>query len=515
MIVAHHDGGKGALQWMEEAGYTTKDLDSDGKFFLINCHFHLHNWNNTSEIASALSETDFEETPALYYLTALSNLVVAIPTELRNTVLVQVPFEAAGFSLASDTVALNARRVAHRNFLKAKEAAERFNCPLAARQWDEYALWLELRDPEQNTQGRKRLKEKLCNQDIALGFVQYAIEFGIQLDFDVVEQDIERNIAINGGITLDSAIARFALAFTKSTPEEVADYIARHHDQLVGHINSKILVYRQVELFSLAGLTERANAVLDELPKGEISEEDEENLRRIISEAQVNDPVESRKAQYEATGALNDLITLVAELENNQQWEEMCEFGRRMFEETHSVEDAERLINAFHKTQKSKELVEFINEISDFLPLSRHLQMFYAWGLYNEGAFLQSRATLENLSDDMEDPNYRTLQLYLGIAMGDWTSLSAYITNEYQNRHNRSARDLMRTAQLSLYLGLPYAKDFVLEAVSKAEDDASIFAGANFIATSAGWEDDPIYSQWLDRAMELSDDDGPLQRMSP
>ena len=514
IIVDHHDGAAGALQWMEKVGYTAKDLDSDGKFILIDRQLQLHHWDNASEIASTLSETDFEETPALHFLTALTKLAVTVPAEFRKVVLVQVPFQAAGFSLASDAVSMDARGVAHRHFLNAKAAAERLNCPLAARQSDEYALWLELRDPEQYTQGKNRLEEKLRDQNSALNFVHLAIGFGIKLDFDGVERDIERNIAINGGLTIDSALARFALAFTKPTPEEIADYIAHHYHQLADYIDQKIMVYRQIEMYSRAGLIERANTILDELLKGEISKEDEGNLRRIISEAQGKDPVESRKAQYEATGALNDLINLVVELEINQQWEEMCEFGRHLFEETHSVEDAERLINAFHRSQKSKELVEFINENSEKLPKSRHLQIFYAWGLYNEGALLQSHAILKNLSDNVEDPNYRTLQLNLGIAMGDWASLATYITNEYQNKHNRSAQDLMSTAQLALHLGLPHAKDFVFEAVSKAEDDASIFAGANFIATSAGWEDDPIYSQWLDRAVELSDDDGPLQRMS-
>jgi len=514
MIVEHHDGVAGALQWMEKVGYTAKDMDSDGKLILIHYLFQLGHWDNVSEIASALSETDFEETPALHFSTALSKLVSAVPIEFRKVILVHVPFEAARFSLASDAVAMDARRVAHRLFLKAKEAAERLNCPLAARQSDEYALWLELRDPKQKTNGKNRLKEKLRDQDNALGFVRYAIEYGIELDLDAVERSIERNIAINGGISLDSALARYALAFTKSTPEEMANYIARHYNQLVDYIDSKILLHRQIELFLHAGLIQRAQAILDELLEEEIPDTDEEVLRGKISEAQGNDPVKSRKAQYETTGALNDLINLVAELKNSERWDDIYEFGRRLFEETHSLEDAERLVEAFNKTQNSKELVEFINEIPEFLPQSRNLQTFYAWGLYNEGEFLQSRGVLNNLSDDVEDPNFRTLQWKLGIAMGDWASLSAYVTNEYQNRHNRSAQDLMGAAQLTLHLGLPYAKEFVFEAVSKAEDDATIFAGAYFIATSAGWEDDPIFYQWLDRAVELSDDDGPLKRVS-
>ena len=33
MIVAYHDGAEGALSWMDDAGYTIGDLDSDGKSY--------------------------------------------------------------------------------------------------------------------------------------------------------------------------------------------------------------------------------------------------------------------------------------------------------------------------------------------------------------------------------------------------------------------------------------------------------------------------------------------------
>ena len=56
--------------------------------------------------------------------------------------------------------------------------------------------------------------------------------------------------------------------------------------------------------------------------------------------------------------------------------------------------------------------------------------MSYAWGLYNEGALLEARAALAELSDDAGSTNYRALQVNLGIATGDWASLSAYLANE-------------------------------------------------------------------------------------
>ena len=514
IIVAHHDGAECALKWMTDAGYTIDDLDSDGKSFLLTYQLQLGYWSDAAQTVGALSEADFDEAPLLHRLSALTTLVPAVPVDFRAVVLTQVPFEVADFPLASDAVAMDARHAAHKYFLNAVEAAKQLSCPLAARTDDEYALWLELRDPVQSLHGKNRLENKLRDPNTALGFVHYALQFGIKLDLNAVERDIERSIAINGGMTIDAAIARFALAFTQPTAEEVANYIARYHNQLAAHIDTKLMRYRQIEMLSHAGLVERANEVLDRLLEEGIPAEQESNLRRIISEAQGRDPVESRKAQYEETRSLGDLINLVAELEEHQHWDDLCEFGKLLFEETHSLRDAERLVNAFNNTHRSEELVGFLNENNDLLSQSKHLRMSYAWGLYHEGAFLESRTVLAELSDDVGSPNYRSLQVNLGIATGDWASLTAYIANEYQNRDDRSAHDLIGAAQLALHLGSPHAKDLVFEAAAKADDDSAILTAAYFIATSAGWEDDPEVSQWLKKAAELSGDDGPLQRMS-
>lgn len=514
MIVAHHDGAGAALSWMNEADYSVGDLDSDGKSFLLSHQLQLGRWDDAAQTTGTLSEEDFDETPILHHVAALATLAPTVPQDLRAFFLTQVPFEAREFPLASDAVSMDARRAAHQHFLDAVEAATQLACPRAARTDDEYALWLELRDPAHSAHGKNRLENKLRDPSTALGFVPYALKFDIKLDLDAVERDIERNIAISGGMTIDAAIARFTLAFTQSTPEGVANYIARHHNQLAAHIDSKLMRHAQIELLSRAGLIERANEVLERLLEEGTTAEQESNLRRIISEAQGSDPIESRKAQYETTKALGDLINLVAVLEDHQRWDDLCEFGKLLFEETHSLRDAERLVNAFNNTHTSEALVDFLKENTNLLSQSMRLRMSYAWGLYHEGAFLESRAVLAELSDEVGSPDYRGLEVNLGIATGDWASLSAYIANEYRNRADRNAHDLIGAAQLALHLGSPQAKDLVFEAAAKADDDSAILAAAYFIATSGGWEDEPQVFQWLEKAAELSGDDGPLQRMS-
>lgn len=127
---------------------------------------------------------------------------------------------------------------------------------------------------------------------------------------------------------------------------------------------------------------------------------------------------------------------------------------------------------------------------------------------------MEARSELTKLTDDREHPHYRALEVNLGISLGDWNSLSAFVASEYLARDKRSAHDLIGAAQLALHLGYPHARGLTFAAAAKGHDDASVLAAAYFLASSAGWEDDPEVIQWLHKAAELSGDDGPIQKMT-
>lgn len=514
MVVAHHERAEGALGWLKTAGIGFTDLDPDGKYLLLGWSLELARWDIARDSLDSLSEQDLAEAPALYHTVAITHLLGAVPTEFRSVVLKQLPFEAASFPLASDVLAMDARRKAQRLFTDAAEVALRLNCPRAAKLADEYALWLELKDPETSDEGRQRLETKLRDPKSALRLVPLGLQFEINLDLAAVEKEIERQIALHGGITQDTAIARFALAFTQKTPEEVANYVAQHSDELSKYLNKKSMGFLQIEMLSRAGSPERAIEYLELLLKEGLSEAEESRLRRIIAEAEGTDPIEARKIQFKHSAALDDLVALVDELHTRQKWDDICEYGEILFERTHTVRDAELLANALNNTQRTERLVEFLKENAYLLPQSKGLQMFYSWALYHEGALVEARFELAKLSEDRENPNYRALEINLGIALGDWSSLSAFVANEYREKDHRSALELLNTAQLALNLSSPHAEDLVFTAAAKGSDDPNVLVTAYFLASSAGWEDDARVIPWLHKAAKLSGDDGPIQKMS-
>ncbi|MEW8051279.1 MAG: HNH endonuclease [Candidatus Thiodiazotropha sp.] len=513
MIVAHHEGADGALDWLEKAGIEAAAFDPDGKHFLLTKQLEVGSWEVAGEMIEALTAQDLDITPVLHHMTAITHLLGTVPTEFRAVVLNQLPFEAADFPLAADAAAMDARRAAQRHFADAAEVARQLNCPGAATLEDEYALWLELKDPESYENGRRRLEAKLRDTKSALRLVPLGLQFGIKLDLSAVEQEIERQIALHGGIPPDAAIARFALAFTKKTPEDISNYVAQHYDELSKYLDPKSMRFLQIEMLSRAGLPERANECLNILLGEGLSVAEEGRLRRSIAEAEGADPIETRKAQFKHSGSLSDLAPLVDELHHRQDWNDLCEYGALLFERTLSIQDAERLANALSNTGRTDQLVQFVRENPDLLLQSKHLQMHYAWALYQEGALVEARAELAKLRDHA-NPNYRALQVNIGIALGDWNSLSAFVKNEYHERENRSAHDLMGAAQLALHLGLPDAKGLIFSVAAKGGDDATVLAAAYFLASSAGWEGDSEVVNWLHKAAELSGNDGPIQKMT-
>lgn len=514
MIVANREGAQNAIDWFMNVGFSVSDLDSDGKHFLITLYFQLGKWELAQSCLEELSDEDFYQTPALNYIVAIMYLIKAVPCEFISGVINQVPFEAATFPLAADGDAMNARQEAHRYFINAKDIAIKLNCDEMAKIFDEYILWLELRDPNESECGKQKLEAKLKNSKSALYLVRLGLQFGIKLDLEAVDQEIERQVALKGIITNEVAIARFTLALTKEKPEEIANYIENYHRELIPYFNEKLLLSLQIEMFSRSGKTEKAKECLNILLKDGISVDEEKRLRGIISEIGGTNSIEIMKEQYKKTSSLSNLLMLVDELKVKCEWNELCKYGEILFERTHSFEAAEIFSKALSNTHNYKRLVEFFKINSILLTQSQDLQMLYCWSLYYEGDLIEARSELSKLSNISDNPNYRALQINLQIAIGDWNSLITFIANESLNKHTRSAAELISTAQLALQLNLPSAKELIYAAAEKGKKDPSILAAAYFLATNAGWEEELDAYQWLNRAAELSGKDGPIRKMS-
>lgn len=506
-------GAKKAVDWLDAAGIKITDMDPDGKYFLLENTLELANWDKAREYIDELTDGDLREVPAFHYMKARVCLLMAVPKELRAALRRRPPFQEAEFRLASNAKAVSERREAREHFAKASELAEELNCPGAAKMCEEYALWLELSDPETREQGKQQLESRLRCADPALHLVRLAIHFQINLDLQAVEREIERQTALNGEITHDAASARFALVFTKENLGEVADYIERYQDDLAYCSNKKSIQILRTRMLCEAGRIEEANKCLS-IIKEELSEAEREDLRRTIAEAENDDSLETLKERFRETDDLKELPILINNLRDEKKWEDLCEYARILFEKTGSVCDAEKLVDAWEKTRRFDQIIGFMRAKMDLVNQSYYLQLLYCLALYHEGELSEARSRLKEMDHDPNDEDYRRLWLRITVSLGDWSGLSLIVLNELLEKNSRSARDLISVAELAVHLNLPRAKDLTIAAAEKNDADATVLGTAYMLATRAGWDDDANVQEWLEKAVEISGDDSPTRTIS-
>jgi hypothetical protein len=513
-IVTNAEQAEGAIAWVERANLTLDSFDAEGKFFHISNELAVQKWQAAADDALHIIDADLTETPVLHHAIGMACLMQAVPVELRSTVLSQIPFEAASFPLAADPAALDFRRRAIRAFEAVSAFALKVDLALASHPASDLALWLKLRDPRDHDAAMEELRESMREPEQSLRRLPFALQFGLKLDLTVIEQEIDRRVALSGRGTADEAIARFALAFTQGDPKGVAEYIARHRGQLYEHLHKSAVQTIEIEMLARAGQLDTARERLAGALADGLGGHEQQHLSRIIAEVGGADPAAERKRQYEQTDRLSDLINLVLLLEQQEFWQELLPFAERLFGITHALEDAFRVAKVLNEMGRYDELLQFLQDNLTLVEQAVELRTMLAWSLYRHGRFDEASRLLRELAATRDDANDRALRVNLAIASGNWDELVEFSTSEWNRRDKRTALELLRAAQIAQAVRGPHVKDLTRAAAEKAPADANILMGAYLQAASAGWEGEGTAGGWLQRAAELSGEDGPLQQVS-
>ncbi len=513
-IVANHEGAQEALVWLDRTGFAFNDFDSDGKYHLLTHALITEDWDRAFKWSAKVSEEEFCNTPALLHVVAMTNLVQAVPSDLRTGLLTEVPFEAKTFPLASDNAALTARRRAGELFSRVSDFAQSIASTTASNQASDFTLWLKLRDPRDGDLGMDELRASLRDPAQSLRRINFAIQFGIKLDLAAIERQIEQNIAISGGGSTDEAFARFSLVFAQDNPRAAAEYLARHKEQLHKHLQAGSMLSIEIELLARSGSIDKANRLFAQGVADGLIDGRQESLRYTIVQLGGQDASAGRREMYEKTKHLRDLANLVVCLQEQGAWRDMLPYSEELFSRTGSLEDAVRIAIALTVADDYEKLHAFLSGHLDIVNQSAEMKGFWAWSLYREGHFNAARSILQELSDARDDINDRALRMNIAISSGDWDDLILYTSSEWQHRDQRTPEELLMAGQLAETVNAPHARDLVTMAASIAADNPNILAAAYFHAARAGWEQNATTGQWLSSAAALSKNDGPLKSMS-
>ena len=515
-IVNNHDGKAQALDWFSTTDMSPKELDADGKNLLLSLQLELGDWSGAAKTAGLCNDVDCEETSILQVNLAFESLLKIVPEEFRPLVYAHLPFQNTAVFLASGEEALKIHRDAQDKFRRATERFRQINMLKAADVSEGYDMWLALSHPELQSDAQDRLRSILRDPARSLRLVPLALTFGVELDLDEVAHALDRQVALCGGPTGDTAVARLSLALEQPSKEKAAAYIDRHRDELEPCLDPRTIAFIEIEMLSRSGQADAAQQASERLKAAvQLGVDEEARLKIILAEGTNEEPTAAWRVQYEKTKSLPDLKNLVDALYDKEEWSQMTAYATTLYEATKSILSAEQLVSSLVNSGQDPNAIEFIKANESLLEHSAKLRTLKCWALYRSGRLLEARQALSLISVDQDAKNYHALRRNIAMASGDWQVLAQIVGEEAAHVEERSAGEIIQAAYLGFQVGRSAAaRKLLFAAAQKGADDPQILASAYFLATNAGIEDNPEIADWLHRAAELSGEDGPIQTVS-
>ncbi|EGR2733065.1 hypothetical protein WJ565_001895 [Vibrio parahaemolyticus] len=517
MIKKTVDGNEAALSWFESTGLSLPDVDIDGKVILLSVLLTEHQWEKALDLVQKIDDESLSVSPALAQLSAFTFLVNAIKAvELRDSVLNYIPLAAERFPLADDSESVVLRNRAVDLFKVCSVRARYLGAEDVANMSDQYVLWLQLRNNETYEQAIAELQSYFVSYNQkTLEYFPLAFSFGIDIDFESIENEVNRQTALSPANNAVLGLARFILAQTQKPISAAVDYISSHRNQMEMSVNSVAISLLEIEALAKSGLVDDAQQLLDKTGSSGASDAEVRNLQNIIDLVMGADPVALAISQYQQSEATSDLAHLVNLLERNNRGDRYYLYCRELFDRTGQESDAIRVCNAASSLGKFSELHQFLSDRTDLVKRSEVLQAHWAWCLFRKGDLSGTHEQIARLKQSKSQlPDLKSLEINLSIFSGDWESLSIFVENSWNSREELNANDLLQAAHLAKAISPGRAKQILEFCTGKYRDDPQVFASSYFIATTMGSEDNQETSAWLNKAIVLSNENGPLHKAS-
>lgn len=499
------------LEWLEATEWKDEDLDSGGKLVLARARLREERWQEASSAARTLASSDFDEEPELLHLAAVGLAAMSLPSDMRRVLLAGLPVGAEDIRLADDPDSIADRREAAALFERAAASAAQREGHEAARSWAAMALWLRLRDAEAAAAARASLVKGLADRDEALSLVPLAIDFGIAVDRSAVERAILAQLAVEPGGSVETARARLALALSESTPQERAAALAKHQDELGRHIEHAALVYLRGVALAEARDVEQARALVEEAARDGVSSEPLEHLREALASGQVLEPPPQPDLDP-STATTPALATEVERLGNAGVSDRYVQLARALIARTRSTNDAERLVNRLLDEGRHDDIAAVLSgEAADLVAGSAPLLSARAWSAYWRGDFSAAEADLELASATRDHPADRALRVNLLIASGRWPDLAGFVEEEWTKASDRSAAESVGLAKLAAAIGSGRRDALTDMAAAAAPEDPQVLMECYLLAIRSGRDEEPQVGAWLNEAVRLSGEHGPVK----
>lgn len=451
IIASLHVEPADALQWLNKTGLSLDQFHPDGKFKVLGLQIQEGDWSSALKTASALTDEDYAETPGLLLHAATAFLGQAAHPEFRISFDLPLPQDPKDYPLRDDPASREFRGKAIELYKKAAAELAKLDAVAAQALASDRALWLELREPSSHAAALRALHDSMADEKVRLRRLPLAAAFGLRLNIEAIEADIDRAFALSGGVSADAAVARLIITLAKKPPE-VVSYIETYRHQLTGYYVPVYIDALEIEALAKAGRASEARAKLNDI-RGALEPGIAARLENIIDETEGADPVAGLERDYSANPSVSTLILLVDELRRARDFQRLAEYGEKLFSELNDVGSAETYVSALFEIKADRKVVEFAKDNPAITEASEVIRTNLTWSHYRLGQFGEAKTLVDGFLTSRNDRNDRHLAMMIAIASGDWSSLGSFVESEWSNKEHREPDELMRAGILAQRIG--------------------------------------------------------------
>lgn len=375
-----------------------------------------------------------------------------------------------------------------------------------------HAMFLHLISPDATERGtaEAELLTKLADPSAGVPWASLALTLRVPFDPALLRARLARAKSL-GRLSAEELLAAAQLTMRDRDGDEILAFVDEHRERLAAEMTPELAFGLEIEVLAKKGRVAEARERL-EAARGRLGPESADLLAGLIAEEEGEDGVALRLAAFEATGSDRDLDLLVEALVERED-SRAGDYAADLWRMRHRAEDAVTACNAYFNDGADEKLDAFIAELGDVIPSSKRLREHLAWSHFRNGHLREAQTIIDELRPDESDrQSLRQLEINVAIEGGDWHRLSPLLRQDLDRREHRSARQLIQAAGLAHAASDPLADELARAAVAKAPDDPHMLIAAFSVATRRGRDWEPEPGGWLQRAIELSDGSGPLQR---
>jgi hypothetical protein len=375
-----------------------------------------------------------------------------------------------------------------------------------------HTMFLHLISPEtaERRAAEAELLAKLADPSAGVPWASLALMLRVPFDPALLRARLARARSL-GRLSAEELFAAAQLVMRDGDGDEILAFVEEHRERLAAEMTPELAFGLEIEVLAKKGCVIEARQRL-EAARSRLGPEAADMLAALIAEEEGEDGIALRLATFESTRSDRDLHLLVETLVKRED-SRAGNYAADLWRMRHRVEDAVIACAAYFNAGADEPLDTFIAELGDVVPTNKRLCEHLAWSHFRNGRLREAQAIIDDLKADEPDrPSLRQLEINVAVEGGDWHRLSPLLRLDLDRREHRSAQQLIQAAGLAHAASDPLAEELARAAVAKAPDDPHLLIAAFSLATRQGRDWEPEAGRLLQRAIALSDGEGPLQR---